>query len=86
MITIFNRSMVLRTFEMEKYLNARDDLVENNIDYKITVRDRRNYSSMAMRKGTIYTGRRFACEYSLYVHQKDYDKAIVVINKKEGWK
>ena len=34
MITIFNRKIVLRTFEMDKYLNARDALVENNIDYK----------------------------------------------------
>lgn len=85
MITIFNRYMVLRTFEMDKYLNARDDLAENNIDYKMTVRNRRNYNSMAMRKGTVYTGRRFACEYSLYVHRKDYDRAVAVINKKDGF-
>ena len=85
MITIFNRYMVLRTFEMDKYLNARDELAENNIDYKMTVRNRRNYNSRAMRKGTVYTGRRFACEYSLYVHQKDYDRAVAVINRKDGF-
>ena len=84
MITIFNRCMVLRTIEMDKYLNARDELAENNIDYKMTVRNRRNYNIEAMRKGTVYTGRRFACEYSLYVHRKDYDRAVAVINRKEN--
>lgn len=81
MITIFNRKMVFRTFDMEKYLNARDILVENNVDFKMTIRNRRDYNSKAMRKGSIYTGRRFSCEYSIYVHEKDYSRAVAVINR-----
>ena len=79
MITIFNRKMVFRTFEMDKYLNARDILAENNVGFKMTIRNRRDYTSKAMRKGSIYTGRRFTCEYSLYVHEKDYSMASHLI-------
>ena len=74
MITIFNRKIVLRTFEMDKYLNARDALVENNIDYKFIIRRRRNPD--------IFAGRELIGEYNLYVHEKDYNKAIAVINKR----
>ena len=77
MITIFNRKMVFRTFEMDKYMNARDVLVENNIDYKFIVRRRRNPK--------IFAGRELIGEYNLYVHEKDYNRAIAVINKKGGF-
>ena len=80
MITIFNRQLLLTTFDMEKYLNVRDDLVNNNIRYRLVIRNRRDYSNPIMRKGTIYTGRRFACEYNLYVHEKDYPHAVAVLN------
>ena len=77
MITIFNRKIVLRTFEMDKYLNARDDLIESNIEYKLIIRRRRNPA--------IFAGRKLIGEYNLYVHEKDYNKAIAVINRKDGF-
>ena len=77
MITIFNRKMILRTFDLDKYLNARDALVETNVYYKTIIRRRRNPE--------IFAGRKLIGEYNMYVHEEDYNKAIAVINRKDGF-
>lgn len=86
MITFFNRKLILSTMDVEKYANAKDDLVKAGIGFRVATKGQ-NYKHTMPRtynvngKSVTKTG----LIYDLYVHEKDYDKAIAVINKKGGF-
>lgn len=82
MITFFNRKSVLSTMNFDQYANARDDLVKADIDFKVATKGR-NYKHTMPRtynvKGQTFTNTGIV--YDLYVHEKDYSKAIAAINR-----
>ena len=82
MITIFNRKQVLSTMNFDQYANARDDLVKAGIDFRVATKGRNGKHTMPRTynvkgKSIINTG----IVYDLYVHEKDYNKAVAVINR-----
>lgn len=82
MITIFNRKEVLSTFDMKLQADTRCVLAQNNIDY--TVWARSPHSASLGRTGRAYVGTlgmdmNHYYEYKIYVHKKDYDRAIGLI-------
>lgn len=85
MITFFNRKLLLSTMNIDQYANARDDLVKADIDFKVATKGQ-NYKHTMPRTYNI-NGRTMTntgIVYDLYVHEKDYKKAVTAINKKDG--
>ena len=82
MITFFNRKSVLSTMNIDQYLNARDDLVKAGIDFKVATKGQ-NYKHTMPRtyniKGKSVTNTGIV--YDLFVHEKDYNRAVAVINR-----
>ena len=82
MITIFNRKQVLSTMNFDQYANARDDLVKAGINFKVSTKGQNYKHTMPCTynvngKTVTNTG----IVYDLFVHEKDYNKAVVVINR-----
>ena len=82
MITIFNRKQVLSTMNFNQYANARDDLVKAGIDFRVATKGQ-NFNHTMPRtyniKGKSVTNTGIV--YDLFVHEKDYNKAVAVINR-----
>ena len=86
MVTIFNRKEVITTYDVEEYANARDDLKEAGIEFKIRTK-RTSYSSVrSMGRGISASRKHDGLEYTLYVKEEDYSRAVHIIHNKEGWK
>lgn len=87
MITFFNRKLLLSTMNMERYANAKEDLIAAGIKYTVDAKGRNTKHTVAR----AYTGTGSAAKtvsgiiYDIYVHRKDYDRAVAVINKKDGF-
>lgn len=86
MITLFNRKRVLYTMNMDQYANARDDLVKADIDFKVATKGQ-NYKQTMPRTYNINgrTVTNTGIVYDLYVHEKDYKRAVTAINKKDSF-
>ena len=83
MITIFNRKELISTTDVEKYANARDDLKDAGIEFKLRSRAMHK-SHVAAGKKIIPIGRNNGTEYIIYVKEQDYSRAINIIHNKEG--
>ena len=83
MITIFNRKELISTTDVEKYANARDDLKDAGIEFKLRSRAMHK-SHVAAGKKIIPIGRNNGTEYIIYVKGQDYNRAINIIHNKEG--
>lgn len=82
MITIFNRKEVLLTMDMKRQADARRTLAENNIDYIVNTTNLLSApiaGSGRMKFGSGGVDMNYAYEYKIYVHRKDYDRAIWLI-------
>ncbi|MDP4133300.1 MAG: hypothetical protein Q8882_04730 [Bacillota bacterium] len=73
MITIFNRRLLLVTYDMKLQADVRTKLSDNNIDYVL------NPVPFSLVMGGYYGGG-LSAEYKFYVRKKDYDLAVAVIN------
>ena len=85
MITMLNRKEVISTTHVEKYANARDDLKDAGIEFKLRSRAMHK-SHVAAGKKIIPIGRNNGTEYIIYVKEQDYNRAINIIHNKEGWR
>lgn len=89
MITIFNRKEVITTYDVEKYANTRDDLRDAGIEIKIRVK-RTGYNKYPTGKGsgvgrgTLFGRKHNGLEYTIYVKETDYNRAVHIIHNKEG--
>ena len=83
MITVFNRKLLVSTMNVEQYANAKDELAKAGIGFRVATKGT-NYKHTMPRtynvKGRTVT--KTGLVYDLYVHEKDYNKAIAVINKR----
>lgn len=81
MITFFNRKLILSTMNVEQYANAKDDLAKAGIGFRVATKGQ-NYKHTMPRTYSINgkTVTNTGLVYDLYVHEKDYSKAIKVIN------
>ena len=90
MITIFNRKEVVTTYDMDTFANARDDLRDAGIEYKIRTKQTgyNTYSAGKVKSAGrfLVKGGKYGTEYTIYVKEEDYNRAVHIIHDKEGWK
>ena len=82
MLTLFNRRELYMTYDMNERVRVCDILSANNIDYRLKTTNT-TASTMGGRRGgnTFGINMDYAYEYKIYVHKKDYDRAIHLIQR-----
>ena len=78
MITIFNRKELFITTDTDYQVKIRGILAAKGIDYAVKVKNLQGAYSRA-RGGSFGVNQEAAYEYKIYVHKKDYDKALTAI-------
>ena len=82
MITIFNRKELIITMEMKRQSDVRDILSQNGIDYTVKTTNLQ-VSSVAgcerAHNGNFMINRDYSYEYRIYVHKKDFERAMFLI-------
>lgn len=84
MITIFNRRELIITMDMSRQSEVRTILSNNSIDYTVKTTNLQNSSAVGGRTGrtgNFGINQDYSYEYKIYVHKKDYDKAVALIRK-----
>ncbi len=85
MITIFNRCELCITTSMEEQNRIRTILSNNNIDYTVKTTNLLSPSPFARghnTTGTFGINMNQVYEYKIYVHNKDFEEATYLINKR----
>ena len=89
MITILNRKLAFSTMDMEKYANARDDLKNAGIDFRVDTKGQVSKHTVAKTPGSVTmanigmrTKTSSGMIYNIYVHEKDYNRAVAAIHGK----
>lgn len=85
MITIFNRKEICVCQSMERFSEISSLLIESNIKYTYRIVDRNGSNiigSQRGRTGTFGQNMNISKTYYVYVHKKDYDDAIGLVNKR----
>lgn len=80
MITIFNRKEAYITFRPEDHFRAKEILSANGIEH-YTKFGGSNPVSGGRRRGYYSPRRNDSCQYTIYVHKKDLEKATRLIRK-----
>ena len=81
MLTLFNRRELITTFSMDAQTRVRDILSQNGIDYRVKTNSHPSGMYTRGRTGSYGQNPEFACQYTIYVHRNDYEKAQYLINK-----
>ncbi len=84
MITIFNRRELTITFEMGQQDRIRSILSRNGIPYTYRTHGRATAGwggSHRSRAGSLGENLDFLIHYQFFVHKKDFDRAIYLINQ-----
>lgn len=77
MITILNRKELFITLDMKRQADIRNILSANNIEYTVKVKNLNRLS----KAGSFGIDLDYSTEYKIFVHKKDYDKALHLIHK-----
>ena len=80
MITIFNRKEIFITYDPNKQLYVRNLLRDNNIEHFTKCKDRNDHHHG--RCGSFGIDMSCNYEYKIYVKRSDYEKAVLLINKR----
>lgn len=78
MISIFNRKELFITYDMKKQSEIRSVLQNNNIEYKVNVKNILSSGSRA-HAGSVGIDPSKSYEYKIYVKASDYEKALYLI-------
>lgn len=85
MLTIFNRSELLCTLDMQRQAEVTQILAQNHIQYKLKVTNLRSASPISAgsrsRTGTFGENLKYQYEYKIYVLKSDAEKASYLIRK-----
>jgi hypothetical protein len=83
MITLFNRKSVYIGFDMAQCSDIRTALANNGISYTVRTKNPMGEWSFGGtrrgRTGSLWQATDFMYEYQVYVHKKDYEQAMWVI-------
>ena len=82
MITIFNRKELIITMEMKRQSEVRDILSRNGIDYTVKTTNLQAapvVGSQRGRTGNSGINQDYSYEYKIYVHKKDFERAMFLI-------
>lgn len=87
MITIFNRKNIYIGYDLKGYSDIRTLLADNHIPYKAGVKNRMGqwtgHGTLRGRTGSFGQSPETACEYEVFVHRKDYDRAMHLIQNQK---
>ena len=78
MISIFNRKELFITYDMKKQSEIRSILQNNNIEYKVNVKNILSSENRA-HTGSMGVAQSKSYEYKIYVKASDYEKALYLI-------
>ena len=84
MITVFDRKELIITMEMNRQAEVRDILSKNGLAYIVKTTNLQNAPILGSgrgRTGNLGINPDYSYEYKIYVHKKDYEKAISLINE-----
>ena len=85
MITLFNRKTVYIGFDLKRYSDIRTALTDHQIDYVQKVNNRMGqwagHGTIRGRTGSMGIPSEKMYEYEVFVHQKDYEQAMKVIQE-----
>lgn len=84
MMTIFTRKELLVTSDLKRQGDVRECLSANGIAYKVNVTNRQNAAilgSSRARIGSVGMNADLFYEYKIYVHKKDYENALRVLDE-----
>ena len=83
MIAVWNRKEVLITYDMRTQSEVRTLLHDHGISYMVKSgsHDSRTGSGRA-HLGGVLPNPAAECEYKIYVHKDDYEKAVRLINRR----
>lgn len=79
MLTIFNRKELCISRSIESQAEIRDILQNNGIEYTFKIIDHNNYYGNEIATRAAYKSREIL--YRFYVHKKNYDVALFLIQK-----
>lgn len=81
MITIFTRKELLLTMDMKRQCKVCDMLAANGIKYTVKVTNLQSDARAGSRGrvGSLGIDQNFSREYKIYVHRKDYEKALMLV-------
>ena len=82
MITFFNSKDVLITADIDRYANAKDDLAAAGIKFRLksTPNTHKHSWARSYTFGNTTNVLNSGAVYTITVHEKDFDKAVAVIN------
>lgn len=84
MITMLNRKELAVTFSLEEQAAIRTKLQDQGIDYTIKTVNRNSPSPISQERayrGTFGQDPNLDCQYIIYVHKEDFEKASYCIRK-----
>lgn len=85
MITLFNRKNVYTGFDLKQFSAIRTALADNHIDYVPKVTNRlgqwAGHGTIRGRTGSVGMTSDIMYEYEVFVHKKDYELAMKVIQE-----
>lgn len=82
MITVFNRKELIITMEMNRQAEVRNILSKNGINYTVKTKNLQTAPFLGNtrgRTGSFGIKPDYSYEYKIYVHKKDFEKAISLI-------
>ena len=82
MITVFNRKELIITMDMNRQAKVRDVLSQNGVDYTVKTTNLETapiFGNRRARTGSFGINPDYSYEYKIYVHKKDYEKAVSLI-------
>ncbi len=79
MITVFNRRELIVTMDMKRQADIRNILADNNIDYVVKTTDLQRAESTRGYTGRVGINQDYSCEYKIFVHKSEYEKAAALI-------
>lgn len=83
MLTIFNRKELIVTMEINRQSEVRDILSQNGIDYTVKTTNLQSSPILGNRRGRVGNfgiNQDYSYEYKIYVHKKDFEKAVCLIH------
>lgn len=82
MITVFNRRELIITMKMDLQAQVRDILSQNGIDYTVKTVNLQAAPLLGNsrgRTGSFGINQDYPYEYKIYVHKKDFEKAVSLL-------
>lgn len=83
MITVFNRKELMITMDFNKYADVKEVLSANNIPHVTKTANLTNAQAVGSHRGyqgSLGVNQKYSYEYKIYVHKRDYDKAVGLIS------